>query len=251
MKSHPIEVSEKRGVRYLHFGSSWIQGAMRINRPDVLELAYTREMMAVLLLHPDAVWGEQADSGWPQRILMIGLGAASLAKFVHRYLPQSHCTVVEINPQVLAVARQSFNLPPESARFDIVIDDGVTYLANSNEHYDLILVDGFGPDARAGGLDTPDFYSECRNHLKEDGFLVCNLLGRSKGFDLSKERIQAVFAGNVLIFPSCESGNAIAFASSGCDLQVLQPAALKSAAQDLQEKTLLNLSPTLARLEGG
>ena len=43
----PIDISEEAGVRYLHFGSDWVQGAMRIRKPDALELAYTREMMAV------------------------------------------------------------------------------------------------------------------------------------------------------------------------------------------------------------
>jgi hypothetical protein len=42
----PIDISEQAGVRYLHFGSTWIQGAMRIARPWNLELEYTREMMA-------------------------------------------------------------------------------------------------------------------------------------------------------------------------------------------------------------
>jgi len=48
---HSIDISEDDGVRYLHFGSEWIQGAMRIRRPWSLELHYTREMMAGLLLH--------------------------------------------------------------------------------------------------------------------------------------------------------------------------------------------------------
>ena len=47
--STPIDISEENGVRYLHFGSEWVQGAMRIRRPYALELAYTREMMAPLL----------------------------------------------------------------------------------------------------------------------------------------------------------------------------------------------------------
>ena len=49
--NHSIDVSEDAGVRYLHFGSEWVQGAMRIRRPFALELAYTREMLAGLLLH--------------------------------------------------------------------------------------------------------------------------------------------------------------------------------------------------------
>ncbi len=43
-----IDVREEAGVRTLHFGSDWIQGAMRIARPWNLELDYTREMMVSL-----------------------------------------------------------------------------------------------------------------------------------------------------------------------------------------------------------
>ena len=50
MANNSIEVSESAGVRYLYFSAEWIQGAMRIARPNSLELAYTREMMAGLLL---------------------------------------------------------------------------------------------------------------------------------------------------------------------------------------------------------
>ena len=92
-----IEISEEAGVRTLHFGSDWIQGAMRIARPWNLELEYTREMMASLLLR-DA----------PRKVLLIGLGAASLTKFLYRHYPLAHLTVVEIEPAVVAAARQFF-----------------------------------------------------------------------------------------------------------------------------------------------
>ena len=62
-----IHISEEAGVRYLHFSSDWVQGAMRIARPWALELDYTREMMTALLLRPDA--------DWPRSALLIGLGA--------------------------------------------------------------------------------------------------------------------------------------------------------------------------------
>ena len=80
MLDHPLEISETAGVRSLHFGSEWIQGSMRIRRPFALELAYTREMMACLLL--------RTEQAWPRRALLIGLGAGSLAKFIYRHLPQ-------------------------------------------------------------------------------------------------------------------------------------------------------------------
>ena len=49
-----IDIREEAGVRTLHFGSEWIQGAMRIARPWQLELDYTKEMMASLLMREGA-----------------------------------------------------------------------------------------------------------------------------------------------------------------------------------------------------
>ena len=69
---------------------------MRLSRPNALELAYTRDFMAALLLRPDA-----------KRFLLIGLGAGSIAKFIYHHIPESDLTVVEINPKVLHVARDS------------------------------------------------------------------------------------------------------------------------------------------------
>jgi hypothetical protein len=109
-RPHPplnIDISEEAGVRYLHFGSSWVQGAMRIARPFALELDYTREMMVPLLLHGD---------DWPRSVLQIGLGAASVTKFLHRHRPQAKLTVVEIEPRVEAAARQFFKLPDDPKR---------------------------------------------------------------------------------------------------------------------------------------
>ena len=60
---HSIEVSEERGVRYLHFGTEWVQCAMRLSRPHQLVLAYTQEMLSFLLFRPA-----------PRNVLMIGLG---------------------------------------------------------------------------------------------------------------------------------------------------------------------------------
>ena len=61
-----ITLSEAAGVRYLHFGTEWVQGAMRIAQPYRLELEYQQQMMVPLLLLPR-----------PRRILQLGLGAAA------------------------------------------------------------------------------------------------------------------------------------------------------------------------------
>jgi spermidine synthase len=238
--THPIDIREEAGVRTLHFGSDWIQGAMRIARPWNLELDYTREMMASLMLRDE--------SRYPRKVLLIGLGAASLTKFLYRNHPLAKLTVVELEPAVVAAARQFFKLPDDPKRLDIVIGDGVDYVMASERSWDLILVDGFDADARAGGLDTLPFYLACRARLGGNGIMAVNLFGRSRGFKASMERLRDAFDGRALSFPSCDSGNAIAFAATGhpvkIDLDDLQEKAIT-----FKQNTGLNLLPTLARLK--
>lgn len=238
--SFSIDIREEAGVRTLHFGSDWIQGAMRIARPWHLELDYTREMMASLLLRDDA--------RFPRNVLLIGLGAASLTKFLYRYYPLAKLTVVEIEPRVVAAARQFFKLPDDPLRLNIVIADGSQYIAEQNKSYDLILVDGFNADARPGTLNLLPFYQMCRTRLNENGILAVNLLGRSRGNQASLERIRRSFDKRALAFPSCDSGNVIALAATGEKIKV-PLTELRKQVLELKERTRLNLLPTLARLE--
>jgi spermidine synthase len=231
-----IDIREDAGVRTLHFGSDWVQGAMRIARPWNLELEYTREMMASLLLR-DA----------PRKVLLIGLGAASLTKFLYRNYPQAHLTVVEIEPAVVAAARQFFKLPEDPKRLHLVIDDGAEFVLNSNKKFDLILVDGFDEKARTGALETLPFYQACRTRLSDDGMMAVNMLTRSRGFKATAARIAEAFDDRALVFPSCESGNAVALAAGGTPLEVSFEG-LKENALKLKEATGLNLLPTLTRL---
>ncbi|MGB8600311.1 MAG: fused MFS/spermidine synthase [Burkholderiales bacterium] len=180
-----IEASEEAGVRYLHFGSDWIQGAMRIRRPNALELAYTREMMACLLL--------RKNEAWPKHVLLIGLGAGSLLKFFYHHLPQTKITVVEINPEVVPVARHFFKLPEDPRRIKIDIADGVEYISRKGRRFDLIMIDGFDADAKPGQLDSMPFYESCRARLADNGMLVVNLLGGSKVQKASMERLNDAF----------------------------------------------------------
>lgn len=237
---HAVDISEADGVRYLHFGSDWVQGAMRIARPWSLELAYTREMMAGLLLRPN--------KPWPRHALLIGLGAGSLAKFIYRYLPDSRITVVEINPQVEFIARQYFKLPDDPRRLEVVIGCGADYMLGGDRQFDYILADGFDPEARAGALDTLPFYQACRSRLSERGLFCTNLLGRNKGFEGSVERIKAAFEQRVAVFPSCDSGNTIAFATGG-EAVDLPLAEMRERASQLKTDTGLDLGPMIGRLQ--
>ena len=236
----PIDIREEAGIRTLLFSSEWIQGAMRIARPWNLELDYTKEMMASLLL--------REESRFPRKVLLIGLGAASLTKFLYRNYPLAKLTVVEIEPAVVAAARQFFKLPEDPKRLKIVIGDGVEFMMTSDKAWDLILVDGFDANARAGALDTLTFYLAAQSRLSNNGIMAVNLLSRSRNFKDSVERIHTAFEGRALAFPSCDSGNAIAFAAAGDPVSTALDD-LKEQAMMLKEETGLNLLPTLTRLE--
>ena len=233
-----IEVSEERGVRFLHFGSHWVQGAMRIARPWSLELEYTREMMLPLLLHP----GE----AWPASALQVGLGAASITRFLHRHRPKTRITVVEIESQVVAAARQFFKLPEESARLRIEIADGHEFMAATKRRFDLIVVDGFDENGRAGMLDMVPFYLNCRERLASKGLLSVNMLRRRGGVGASVARLREAF-DRILVLPPCEAGNTVALAARAAP-PVCSPDDLHAAALGLKAHAGLDLLPTLARL---
>ncbi len=240
MPKHSIETSEESGVRYLHFGSEWIQGGMRIARPWALELEYTREMMGCLLLRPAV--------HWPRTVLQVGLGAASITKWWYRHFPDTHQTVVELNPNVVNMAYAQFKLPRDPARIDIHIGDGVAWMEEGTSKFDCIMVDGYDQNARFGALGTEEFYRACRKRLSRQGLLTLNLFGRARGFAQQIQFLRNAFDKRVLALPALEEGNAIAFAADGEEV-VVDLAQMRERAPEIQLATGLKLMPTIARIE--
>lgn len=246
--THSLETSEEGGVRFLHFGSEWVQGAMRIARPTALELEYTREMMACLLLRAEP---------WPRTVLQIGLGAASLTKFWYRYRQDTHQTVVELNPAVVAMAKQSFKLPHDEARLQIIVGDGVAWMREAkqnarHEKFDCIMVDGYDHNARFGALGTESFYRDCRKRLTREGLLVLNLFGRTHGYRQQLQNLNAAFDDRVLALPPIDAdnhgGNSIVFAAVGEKITLDVPS-LRAEAARLHAETGLKLGPTMVRFD--
>lgn len=235
-----IEIREARGVRTLHFGSDWVQGAMRVSRPWDLELVYTREMMAALLLV--ANWPTM-----PRRILQIGLGAGSLTRFISRYLPDAEQVVVEQSAAVVAAAQQGFPLPVEDARLHVVVAEGAEWMANATEAFDLILVDGFDANGQTGGLERVRFYQDARQRLSDGGLFVCNFLSRSPNFLQSCLALDSAFDGRTRLLPQTPGGNVIALGSAK-ETICLDEAALRERVGALQKQTGLDLHPLVERL---
>lgn len=211
----PVTFSEMGGVRYLHFGTEWVQGAMRLRKPDWIELEYAQQMMAWLLfLEP----GSRTDF----HIAQLGLGAASLTKFCHSTFPSAHVTAVELNPAVVMAARAMFGLPPDDARLQVLEMDAydfVTDTANAGT-LDVLQVDLYDATARGPVLDTLAFYRACRHLLKAPGVMTINLFGDHSSFPRNIARICDAFDDRVLVFPEVHDGNVIALAFNGPPLNV-------------------------------
>jgi spermidine synthase len=202
MKKPPIAVSDERGVRTLHVGGEAIQSAMRIAEPFALALDYTRCMMAFLLFYPQ-----------PREALMIGLGGASLPKFFHRNLKKTRVRVVELDPRVVAAARQHFSLPPDDARLCVEIGDGAQAL--SPECCDLLVIDAYHDEQHVPELASQAFYDAAWLALGDTGAMVVNFMNDDRSLDTYLQRLEHAFDGAVLAMPSLYDPNIAAFAFKG------------------------------------
>ena len=208
-------------MRYLHFGTEWVQGAMRIARPFALELEYQQQMMAPLLFDPA-----------PRRVVQLGLGAAALAKACWRALPRAEILVVEISEEVVSSARQWFKLP-DSDRLVTTIEDAEAFVAHPRRRAsaDWLQIDLYDAAARGPVCDDVAFYRNCRRVLAEPGIAAVNLFGR--GFEPSFGRIAAAFDDRVIVLPEAEAGNRIVLAFTGAAIS-LPFATLYSRAGDIE-----------------
>jgi spermidine synthase len=196
-----VYVTEKFGVRSLHIGSDTVQSSMRIARPNDLELAYTRSMMAFLLFREP-----------PERALMIGLGGGSLAKFIYHRMPGTTAEVVEISPQVVAIARRLFGVPAADERLAVRVCDGAEFVAREGPAFGVILVDGYDGESQVEELSSRAFYQDCARRLDAGGVLVVNLWGSDRRFNEYVQRIEAVYPAGTLCLPAEKPGNVIVIA---------------------------------------
>ncbi|MBS4098755.1 MAG: polyamine aminopropyltransferase [Sulfuricella sp.] len=231
-----VDVSEQGGVRSLHLGSDTVQSSMRLSAPNDLELPYTRSMMAFLLFHPE-----------PRDVLMIGVGGGSLVKYVYRYLPGCRTTALEINPQVLAVARSHFFLPPDDERLTVLLEEGAQFVATHPASTDIILSDGFDGITLAEPLSTQLFFSDCRRALRPNGVFAINLWGSDPNFPTYLQRISDSFDGLVLSLPSEKHGNIIVFGFA-CNQNSPTWESLRERARQLQTRYDLDFLRFVDRL---
>ena len=202
-----VSVSDDGEVRHLHLGTPWIQGSMRVAEPFEIELQSVLRMMAWLLfVEPASVTKRHA--------MQLGLGAGAITKFCYKKL-RLCTTAIELNPQVLAVCRQWFKLPPDGPKLRVVLADAAEEIKNPMwlGTVDALAVDLYDHEAAAPVLDSPDFYADCRALLTEDGCMTVNLFGRASSFERSLKSMASAFGEDALwAFKPTREGNTVVLA---------------------------------------
>jgi len=163
-----IVVSEDdQGLRTLRFGADGVrQSVVKLDDPDHLELGYARAMPAAMALVDQ-----------PRRVLIVGLGGGTIPRLLHAHFPQLEIDVVEIDPDVVAVATQYFGFQ-EDKRMRAYVDDGRRFIAQHRNRYDVIFLDAFSADSIPYHLATREFLLEVRRALTPTGLVAGNVWSR-------------------------------------------------------------------------
>lgn len=200
-----VTVTQRGGVRYLSLGTEWIQGAMRLARPDEIELEYARRMMGWMLFEGD-----------PSLIVQMGLGGGALAKFCLLHFPQAAVEVVEIDERVAQACHAWFALPTPGGRFRLVIGDARDYALDPARHgrASVLQVDVYDAHADGPAVGSPEFYQGCFDCLAPGGWMCVNLFGDHGGFMGHLGDIRRVF-GRALLLGAAGEGNVVAMARKG------------------------------------
>jgi spermidine synthase len=134
----------------------------------------------------------------PGDALVLGVGGGISVKQLEHFYPSITIEAVDIDPKIIKVAKDYFNLT-ESERVKVVVEDARTYVRRTPKGYDFIEVDVFsgGPNI-PHYLATEEFFSDAKNRLNDGGVLMMNVLSY-KGYMELTEAVAGTMAG---VFPS-------------------------------------------------
>ncbi|MCS7143189.1 MAG: fused MFS/spermidine synthase [Aigarchaeota archaeon] len=163
-----IAVVDRGNLRYLYL-NGLLHSVMDVNDPYSLVAQYTKFFILGPLLRPDS-----------ESVLFIGGGGFSTPKHFLKYYDFSVVDVVEIDPEVVEVARRYFNLS-EDQRLGVYVLDGRRYLSITNRSYDLIIIDAYSKNYIPFHMLTLEFVSSVKSRLKDDGVVMLNIISSLSG----------------------------------------------------------------------
>jgi spermidine synthase len=159
-----IVTEDSRGLRTLLFERAGTrQSVVKPGDPDHLELAYARTALAGLALCAE-----------PRRMLVVGLGGATLPMFLRRHYPDAVIDVAEIDPEVVDVAKKFFGFR-EDGRMRAHVGDGRRFIEATREPYDAIFLDAYGARTVPAHLTTVEFLRAASKAVAVSGVVIGNV----------------------------------------------------------------------------
>ena len=114
--------------------------------------------------------------GAAKRVLIIGGGDGGMLREVTKHLGVEHITMVEIDGTVVDMCKEFLPNHSKGAyddpRLNLVIDDGMRFVATTQEKFDVIISDSTDPIGPGEVLFSENFYQACHRCLNEGGILV-------------------------------------------------------------------------------
>ena len=203
----PVKVIDDGNHRRLSFGDDDFQSCMVKQAPLQLQFDYLRAMVLAALLQPHT----QPNAATTNQVLLLGLGAGSLARFLHHYFPAMHLSVVELRQLVITVARRFFDLP-DCPRLEVIQEHASDFLAYDNNHYALIMSDIYTEEGVDHAQLSEEYIAACKVRLKPNGWLVLNCWYEHKGRTSLIQALKQAFTQ--LYCCHTQSGNWVIFASN-------------------------------------
>ena len=201
---HHILVYEEGFIRTLRFGYDSDAGKQsRIDLRDLKThlLEYTRLAFAGLLLNET-----------PQRILIIGIGGGIIPRAMRDYFPDIEIDVVEIDPDVLDVAKMFFFFKSDKD-LRVHLCDGRSFVRqearkNPAGKYDMIILDAYDEEYIPVHMVTREFLEHVAAILDPKGVVVANMLNDHRLFSPGFKTFRAVH-GRCYVFMGRKTNNAI------------------------------------------
>ncbi len=110
-----------------------------------------------------------------KNVLVIGAGDGGTIRELTRYAGIEKIDFVEIDKEVVDISKKYFPLTAgklDDARVHAYYEDGLKFVRQTEEKYDLIIVDSTDPFGPGEGLFTAEFYGNCHRALSEEGILI-------------------------------------------------------------------------------
>lgn len=168
-----------------------IDGMVMLSEKD--EFVY-HEMLVhpSLFTHPD-----------PRRVLIVGGGDGGSAREVLRHRSVERVDLVEIDETVVRASKEFLPEvgPWEDPKLRVIHEDGVAFVRDIGEPYDVILVDGSDPAGPAEGLFEKDFMKACYEALAQDGVLAAQ--AESPWVEAYHPSMRKIFGALDELFPHC------------------------------------------------